>query len=364
MLIRDAYFLQKERQWIDQERLKLNTHMSRDRKKQTERRTAQVQTSVERYVSKSAGKEHNQSLSVNHVAHHGPKESMGNNSSMTVDNLSLVSSLEQDRKKMQLLQTNLALEKEYNRDLNTQLTAQMELIKMQNEKLIEGETQINEMKLRLLLKFEQIKILEDYYNQQHAYAAEQQIHLDIEVDDNQLQQIVYQLYKKQKKTEDDLSYEDHMAKILKPKKNYTEFWAYSGIVSILRHLLMDRCKFNPTQHRLQYAFMLFRALTLGAKPDRPNLSGSQHLNALLQDNSMESQLNSSHKPEGLNLTSHSVIETKPVTERFSYAKEEKSVQVAIEIKNVDFSKDADWSELFWQKKRSEYFKFDQINTVD
>jgi hypothetical protein len=41
----------------------------------------------------------------------------------------------------------------------------MELIKMQNEKLIEGETQINEMKLRLLLKFEQIKILEDYYNQ-------------------------------------------------------------------------------------------------------------------------------------------------------------------------------------------------------
>jgi len=48
---------------------------------------------------------------------------MGNNSSMTVDNLSLVSNLEQDRKKMQLLHTNLALEKEYNRDLNTQLTA-------------------------------------------------------------------------------------------------------------------------------------------------------------------------------------------------------------------------------------------------
>ena len=65
---------------------------------------------------------------------------------------------------MQLLQTNLALEKEYNRDLNTQLTAQMELIKMQNEKLIEGETHINEMKLRLLIKFEQIKVLEDYYN--------------------------------------------------------------------------------------------------------------------------------------------------------------------------------------------------------
>ena len=55
------------------------------------------------------------------------------------DNVSIISTLEQDRKKIQLLQSNLALEKEYNRDLNTQLTAQMELIKMQNEKLIEGE---------------------------------------------------------------------------------------------------------------------------------------------------------------------------------------------------------------------------------
>ena len=55
------------------------------------------------------------------------------------DNLSMMSTLDQDRKKIHLLQTNLGLEKEYNRDLNTQLTAQMELIKMQNEKLIEGE---------------------------------------------------------------------------------------------------------------------------------------------------------------------------------------------------------------------------------
>ena len=50
-----------------------------------------------------------------------------------------MSTIEQDRKKIQLLQTNLGLEKEYNRDLNTQLAAQMELIKMQNEKLLEGE---------------------------------------------------------------------------------------------------------------------------------------------------------------------------------------------------------------------------------
>lgn len=44
-----------------------------------------------------------------------------NNQSVTsaVDNLSMLSTLEQDRKKIQLLQTNLTLEKDYNRDLNT-----------------------------------------------------------------------------------------------------------------------------------------------------------------------------------------------------------------------------------------------------
>ena len=35
---------------------------------------------------------------------------------------------------------------------------------MQNEKLLEGESHLNEMKLRLLVKFDQIKLLEDFYN--------------------------------------------------------------------------------------------------------------------------------------------------------------------------------------------------------
>ena len=46
MLIRDAYFLQKERQWLDQERLKLNSMMAqRANRLKVERRSAQVQTS-------------------------------------------------------------------------------------------------------------------------------------------------------------------------------------------------------------------------------------------------------------------------------------------------------------------------------
>ena len=46
------------------------------------------------------------------------------------------------------------------------------------------------MKLRLLIKFEQIKLLEDYYNRQHLDSFEKQIHLDIELDEDQLRQIV------------------------------------------------------------------------------------------------------------------------------------------------------------------------------
>ena len=58
----------------------------------------------------------------------------------------------------------------------------MELIKVQNEKLLEGESHLNEMKLRLLVKFDQIKLLEDFYNR-HSDAP-QQMQLDMELDDD------------------------------------------------------------------------------------------------------------------------------------------------------------------------------------
>ena len=63
-----------------------------------------------------------------------------------------------------------------------QLGAQMELIKVQNEKLLAGESHINEMKLRMLVKYEKIKLLEDFYNRYHS-DDEQQIHLEIELDE-------------------------------------------------------------------------------------------------------------------------------------------------------------------------------------
>ena len=65
------------------------------------------------------------------------------------------------------------------------------------------------MKLRLLIKFEQIKVLEDYYNRHHSDAFEKQIHLDIELDDEQLRQIVVQLYSKHQKSVKDEMMSDH-----------------------------------------------------------------------------------------------------------------------------------------------------------
>lgn len=41
----------------------------------------------------------------------------------------------------------------------------MDQIREQNEKQIDQETEMNEVKLKMLIKFDQIKLLEDFYNQ-------------------------------------------------------------------------------------------------------------------------------------------------------------------------------------------------------
>ena len=53
---------------------------------------------------------------------------------------------------------------------------------------------MNEMKLKMLLKFDQIKLLEDFYNYHHDEDEEKQIHLDVEVDERQLKIIVEKLH--------------------------------------------------------------------------------------------------------------------------------------------------------------------------
>ena len=50
------------------------------------------------------------------------------------------------------------------------------------------------MKLRMLIKFEQIKMLEDFYNMHHSDQPEQQVNLEVELDQEQIRLIAKQIY--------------------------------------------------------------------------------------------------------------------------------------------------------------------------
>ena len=79
---------------------------------------------------------------------------------------------------------------------------------------------------------------------------------------------------------------------------------------------MEKTKYNPAQHRLHYAFMLFRAHTIKeSQQDSPRrrMARSQQFKELLRENNpfaAGSALNSSLPAEAINLTNHSIIEEK------------------------------------------------------
>ena len=140
------------------------------------------------------------------------------------------------------------------------------------------------------------------------------------------------------------------------RRHYKENWAHAGVTAILKHLLMDRCKFNPKQHRLQYAFMLFRAVTMqnGLNETQKKFAGSQRFQAILQENMVGngSHLSSSHPAGAMNLSvgNHSVIEDKHSDS------EEDIANFPIEEKNMD------WFELYWKGKRGDYFSSDTMTS--
>jgi hypothetical protein len=72
-----------------------------------------------------------------------------------------------DLQKLTLIKQNLDAEKDFNQQLNIHLNYQLESAKTQSENLILSENNMNELKLKMLLKFDQIKLLEDFYN--HHY---------------------------------------------------------------------------------------------------------------------------------------------------------------------------------------------------
>jgi|688.fasta_scaffold227251_4 hypothetical protein len=122
---------------------------------------------------------------------------------------------------------------------------------------MEQEVETNEMKLKMLIKFDQIKLLEDFYNKQMDLAKQpdRKIYLDVEIDEVQLRYIVERLYKQN----------TAMQAQREKKHQESKLWAKEGIISILRHLLMTTCKHSSKRIRLRYAFMMFKAVASSVK---------------------------------------------------------------------------------------------------
>ncbi len=55
---------------------------------------------------------------------------------------------------------------------------------------------MNQMKLKMLIKFDQIKVIEDFYNSYFSEEPHEQIHLDLEVSETELQELVETIYKR------------------------------------------------------------------------------------------------------------------------------------------------------------------------
>lgn len=55
---------------------------------------------------------------------------------------------------------------------------------------------MNQLKLKMLIKFDQIKVIEDFYNSYFHDQPSQQIHLDLEVSEHELQQLAETIYRR------------------------------------------------------------------------------------------------------------------------------------------------------------------------
>lgn len=66
-------------------------------------------------------------------------------------------------------------------NLRDQYIEQLKVLNQQKEDLKMLEMDMNQQKLKMLVKFDKIKFLEDFYNQKQRDES-QYIHLDIEID--------------------------------------------------------------------------------------------------------------------------------------------------------------------------------------
>jgi hypothetical protein len=67
-------------------------------------------------------------------------------------------------KEVSLMQQNLKLERDLQVSLNQHLEGELSNAHHQHQKASDLERQMNELKLKMLIKFDKIKLLEDFYN--------------------------------------------------------------------------------------------------------------------------------------------------------------------------------------------------------
>ena len=97
----------------------------------------------------------------------------------------------------------------------------------------------------MLIKFDKIKYLEDFYNQKKKEWMKE-IHLEAEVDSNEMVELSSQIYR------------NNCLRIVANQKQ--KYWALSGVQSLLKTLLRKRKQ--TTENRVRYTFYLWRAACL------------------------------------------------------------------------------------------------------
>lgn len=98
---------------------------------------------------------------------------------------------------------------------------------------------MNQQKLKMLIKFDKIKFLEDFYNF-HKIGSGEEIHLDAEVDNSEMIKA------------SELVYKGYCKKIYFQERR--KLWAMKGVEAILSKLIFKRNQTNESKQRYSLHF--------------------------------------------------------------------------------------------------------------
>jgi hypothetical protein len=110
------------------------------------------------------------------------------------------------------------------------------------------ETEMNQQKLRMLIKFDKIKFLEDFYNE-HKFAINEPkdaIRLDIEVDQHLLLSFCTSIYV------------NHSKRVQEEEKK--RYWAIYGVTQLLKTLTTKRNQTRENKKRFNLYLWRIQAM--------------------------------------------------------------------------------------------------------